>query len=59
MSQLLIQDGYQPVNSARRAGVLVVNTCGFIGTAREKSIPNSAGWQKPNGRVNCLSPPDA
>ena len=37
MAQLLIQDGYQPVNSARRAGVLVVNTCGFIGTAREES----------------------
>ncbi len=37
MAQLLIQDGYQPVNSARRASVLVVNTCGFIGTAREES----------------------
>jgi ribosomal protein S12 methylthiotransferase len=37
MAQLLVQDGYQPERSARRAGILVVNTCGFIGTAREES----------------------
>jgi ribosomal protein S12 methylthiotransferase len=37
MAQLLVQDGYQPVRSARRANILVVNTCGFIGTAREES----------------------
>src|SRR5664280_919230 len=37
MAQLLVQDGYQPARSARQAGILVVNTCGFIGTAREES----------------------
>ena len=37
MAQLLVQDGYQPVGSPRRASILVVNTCGFIGTAREES----------------------
>ncbi|MGD0749812.1 MAG: 30S ribosomal protein S12 methylthiotransferase RimO [Anaerolineales bacterium] len=37
MAQLLVQDGYQPVRSAQRASILVVNTCGFIGTAREES----------------------
>ena len=37
MAQLLVQDGYQFVSSPRRASVLIVNTCGFIGTAREES----------------------
>jgi len=37
MAQLLVQDGYQPVRSPRRAGILIVNTCGFIGAAREES----------------------
>jgi ribosomal protein S12 methylthiotransferase len=37
MAQLLIQDGYQPVGSPRRAMILIVNTCGFIETAREES----------------------
>ena len=38
MAQLLIGSGYQPVGEARKAGVLVVNTCGFIGPAKEESI---------------------
>ena len=38
MAQLLIGLGYQPVGEARKAGVLVVNTCGFIGPAKEESI---------------------
>ena len=37
MAQLLVQDGYRPVDSPRRASILVVNTCGFIGPAREES----------------------
>lgn len=38
MAQLLINDGYEPVESARKAGVLIVNTCGFIGPAKEESL---------------------
>jgi ribosomal protein S12 methylthiotransferase len=37
MAQLLIGDGYRMVGDARQAGVLVVNTCGFIEPAREES----------------------
>jgi ribosomal protein S12 methylthiotransferase len=37
MAQLLKRDGYLPVNTARQAGVLIVNTCGFIRSAREES----------------------
>ena len=38
MAQLLIRDGYQPVDKASRADVLIVNTCGFIGPAKQESI---------------------
>ncbi len=38
MAQLLMGSGYQPVDEARKASVLVVNTCGFIGPAKEESI---------------------
>jgi len=38
MAQLLMGSGYQPVGEARKASVLVVNTCGFIGPAKEESI---------------------
>ena len=37
MAKLLVRDGYQPVRNPRRASILVVNTCGFIGSAREES----------------------
>jgi ribosomal protein S12 methylthiotransferase len=37
MAQLLERDGYRAVTKARQAGVLIVNTCGFIGPAREES----------------------
>ena len=37
MAQLLVQDGYQPVLNPRRASILIVNTCGFIGPARDES----------------------
>jgi ribosomal protein S12 methylthiotransferase len=37
MAQLLQRDGYQPVESPRKAGVLIVNTCGFIDSARDES----------------------
>jgi len=38
MAQLLIRDGYRSVEDPARAGVLIVNTCGFIGPAKEESI---------------------
>ena len=38
MAQLLVQDGYKPVEKAGQANVLIVNTCGFIGPAKEESL---------------------
>jgi len=38
MGQLLIRDGYGAVEDPSRANVLIVNTCGFIGPAKEESI---------------------
>ena len=38
MAQLLIRDGYRLVEDPKRANVLIVNTCGFIGPAKEESI---------------------
>ncbi len=38
MLQLLGRSGYQPVDAPERASVLIVNTCGFIGPAKEESL---------------------
>jgi len=38
MAQLLIHSGYQPEDTAEQARVLIVNTCGFIGPAKEESL---------------------
>jgi ribosomal protein S12 methylthiotransferase len=38
MAQLLVASGYEPVETADRARVLIVNTCGFIGPAKEESL---------------------
>ncbi len=38
MAQLLSQAGFQPVDKPGQAAVLIVNTCGFIGPAREESL---------------------
>src|SRR6476620_219518 len=38
MAQLLLRDGYHAVEDPSRANVLIVNTCGFIGPAKEESI---------------------
>ena len=38
MGQLLAGAGYRSVAEARRARVVIVNTCGFIGPAREESL---------------------
>jgi ribosomal protein S12 methylthiotransferase len=37
MSQLLINFGYEPVAEPKKAQVIIVNTCGFIGTSKEES----------------------
>jgi ribosomal protein S12 methylthiotransferase len=38
MAQLLIRDGYHSVDDPTRANVLIVNTCGFIGPAKQESL---------------------
>jgi ribosomal protein S12 methylthiotransferase len=38
MAQLLTQSGYRLTERPERAGVLIVNTCGFIGPARQESL---------------------
>ena len=38
MAQLLVRDGYRAVDDPSHANVLIVNTCGFIGPAKEESI---------------------
>jgi ribosomal protein S12 methylthiotransferase len=38
MAQLLRHDGFDDVAEPREADVLIVNTCGFIGAAREESL---------------------
>jgi ribosomal protein S12 methylthiotransferase len=37
MAELLERDGYRAVKSTEQASVLIVNTCGFIGPAREEA----------------------
>lgn len=38
MGQLLSNSGYSPVADPAQASVLIVNTCGFIGPAKEESL---------------------
>jgi len=38
MAQLLARDGYRALDDPRKAAVLIVNTCGFIGPAKEESF---------------------
>lgn len=38
MANLLEKAGYRATQDADKAGVLIVNTCGFIGAARQESI---------------------
>jgi ribosomal protein S12 methylthiotransferase len=38
MAQLLLRDGYRSVDDPRRANILIVNTCGFIGPAKQESF---------------------
>jgi len=38
MAQLLLRDGYHAVDNPAHANILIVNTCGFIGPAKQESI---------------------
>jgi ribosomal protein S12 methylthiotransferase len=38
MAQLLSRDGYRAVEDPQKAKVLIVNTCGFIGPAKQESL---------------------
>jgi ribosomal protein S12 methylthiotransferase len=38
MAQLLLGEGYRATENPKQAGVLIVNTCGFIGPAKEESF---------------------
>ncbi len=38
MAQLLLRDGYRPTDEPGNASVLIVNTCGFIGPAKQESL---------------------
>ena len=38
MAALLNRDGYQGVGRPHEAAILIVNTCGFIASAREESV---------------------
>jgi len=61
MAQLLERDGYQASADPRQAEVLIVNTCGFIGPAKQESINvlNELAMVKKPGQMlvaaGCLS----
>jgi ribosomal protein S12 methylthiotransferase len=38
MAQLLVESGYRAAGRPERASVIIVNTCGFIGPARQESL---------------------
>src|SRR5690554_433773 len=53
MAQLLSGSGYRPIDNPRKAGVLIVNTCGFIGPAKEESLSvlHELASQKRKGQI--------
>jgi len=61
MQQLLARAGYQLCDQPRQAEVIIVNTCGFIGPAKEESIQvlNELAAAKRRGQLlvaaGCLS----
>lgn len=52
----LDQDGFQIVSDPAEADVIIVNTCGFIGPAKEESIDSilEMAEYKTTGRCRCL-----
>ena len=53
MAQLLIKSGYKSVTDPDHAGVLIVNTCGFIATTKEESrnVLSELAGKKKNGQI--------
>ncbi len=53
MAQLLMKAEYQPTDDPAEAGVLIVNTCGFIGPAKEESLSvlQEMAAQKLDGQI--------
>jgi len=53
MGQLLSGSGYRPTEDATQAKVVIVNTCGFIGPAKEESLQVLAEFaeHKPKGQL--------
>jgi ribosomal protein S12 methylthiotransferase len=53
MAQLLLRDGYLSMDDPDKAAVLIVNTCGFIGPAKEESyrVLGELARTKRNGQV--------
>jgi len=53
MSQLLINAGYEPVAEPRKAQIIIVNTCGFIGSSKEESYNTleKLAARKKNGQI--------
>ena len=53
MAQLLASSGYRSVAEASEARVVIVNTCGFIGPAKEESISvlKELASQKRRGQI--------
>ena len=53
MAQLLLRDGYRGTDNPEKADVLIVNTCGFIGPAKDESfeVLRELAEIKRNGQV--------
>lgn len=53
MAQLLVNSGYEHEEMASKANVLIVNTCGFIGPAKEESysVLSELASEKHKGQV--------
>jgi ribosomal protein S12 methylthiotransferase len=54
MGSLMQQAGFQPTERAAEAGILIVNTCGFIGPARKESLDMLADLAKKKKRGQML-----
>ena len=57
MAQLLSRSGYEPVETPEQANVIIVNTCGFIGPAKEESfqILDEMASRKSNNQISAVS----